>query len=847
MYCFDLTPPNTPRQQPAESADEADRHPRVAMLGLGWFPATLGGLDRYYRALHEQLPEASGVVLGPAGDAPRSIEVVNGPDLSLPRRLLGFWLAACRAGRNSEVVDAHFALYAAAPLLLGGLRSRPAVFHFHGPWAEENLAAGDGSGVRLLLRRALERRVLHHAEAHVVLSGAFRRLLVERYRVPPWEVHVWAPGVALDAFTPGDRAAARARLDLDPEAFVAVCARRLVPRMGVDGLLDAWGQLIEQLPRGSTLLLIGDGPLRERLLERCARPPLAGRVRVKGRVSDSELIDAYRCADVAVVPTLAVEGYGLVVLEAAACGTPSVVSDVGGLPEAAAGLDPSLVVPAADTGALRERLRAAARGALPTRQATRSYAEGFDWPGVAARHRELYRRLRLGQREQRLRVVYLDLVARLSGGEIALLRLLPHLRRVHAHVVLGEDGPLATRLQQAGVSVEVLPINAATRELRKDTVRFGRPAGGTTLGATLDAAALDETLGGALDGAGLGTTPGGALGEAGLGTTPGGALGEAGFGTTPGAALLGAAPGAAAYVARLALRLRALRPDVVHTNSLKAGVYGSLAARVAGVPVVWHVRDRIAEDYLPRPAVHLVRRLIRHLPDGVLANSEATLATLGAAGRAPRWVVPDSVELSTHPRAPASRTATFGIVGRLAPWKGQDLFLRAFAAAFPDGDTRAVVVGRAMFGEESYERELPALAAHLGLDGRVEFRGFREDVWAELASLDVLVHASVTPEPFGQVVLEGMAAGLPVIAPDEGGPATVLDDGETGRLFRSRDAGALAAAMRALSEDPAERERLGNAARRAAERYHPDTIAEQLEQVYERVLAERPDVRRKRL
>ncbi len=821
------TPPR-PGEPPAwEARREAADHPRVAMLGLGWFPGTLGGLDRYYRALHEQLPEARGVVLGPAADAPHSIEVVHARARSLPHRLLGFWLAARRAGRHTEVVDAHFALYAAAPLLLGPLRSRPAVFHFHGPWAEENVAAGDGSGVRLALRRALERRVLHHAEAHVVLSGAFRRLLVERYRVPPWEVHVWAPGVALDTFTPGDRAAARARLGLDPEAFVAVCARRLVPRMGVDGLLDAWGPLAEQLPQGSTLLVIGDGPLRERLLERCARPPLAGRVRVEGRVSDDELVDAYRCADVAVVPTLAVEGYGLVVLEAAACGTPSVVSDVGGLPEAAAALDPSLVVPVGDTHALRERLRSAARGALPTRQATRGYAEGFDWPALAARHRELYRRLaRGGESERRLRVVYLDHVARLSGGEIALLRLLPHLQRVHAHVVLGEDGPLAARLQQAGVSVEVLPIGAATRELRKDTV-FGRPPDEAATGAALDAAGLDGTLRGALGGAGLETTPGRALG-----------------GAAPGAALLGAAPGAAAYVARLALRLRALRPDVVHTNSLKAGVYGTLAARAAGVPVVWHVRDRIAEDYLPRPAVHLVRRLIRHLPDGVLANSEATLATLGAAGRAPRWVVPDSVELSTHPRAPAPRAVTFGIVGRLAPWKGQDLFLRAFAAAFPDGDTRAVVVGAAMFGEESYERALPALAARLGLDGRVELRGFREDVWAELARLDVLVHASVTPEPFGQVVLEGMAAGLPVIAPDEGGPATTIADGETGRLFRSRDAGALAAAMRALSEDPAERERLGAAARRAAERYHPDAIAARLEQVYERLA--RPGTRPRR-
>jgi glycosyltransferase involved in cell wall biosynthesis len=141
-----------------------------------------------------------------------------------------------------------------------------------------------------------------------------------------------------------------------------------------------------------------------------------------------------------------------------------------------------------------------------------------------------------------------------------------------------------------------------------------------------------------------------------------------------------------------------------------------------------------------------------------------------------------------------------------------------------------------MFGEEDYERELPALAARLGLAERVEFRGFRQDVWRELASFDVLVHASLTPEPFGQVVLEGMAAGLPVIAPDEGGPASMVIDGETGRLFSSRDPDALAAAMRSLAGDAEQRARLGDAARLAAERYHPAALAKDVESLYASVL-----------
>lgn len=742
------------------------------MLGMGWFGSSPGGLDRYYRELLEHLPEAAGVVIGPAQGAPGRVTAVSGHRAPLPRRLAAFWWAARRAGAAAEIVDAHFALYALAPLTVGPLRRLPTVVHFQGPWAEENVAAGDASKARLALRRALERRVLAHADAVVVLSSAFRRLLVERYGVQPWDVRVWAPGVALERFTPGERSPARARLQIPEPAFVAVCARRLVPRMGIGGLLDAWAKIEGELPEGSQLLIIGEGELGEEIAARAARPPLSGRVRVLGRVSDEELIDGYRAADVAVVPSVSFEGYGLVVLEAAACGTPSIVSDVGGLPEAAGGLDPSLVVPPQDTRALAERIGGAARGALPAREQTRRYAEGFTWTALAERHRRLYRGLAGGERDERLRVVYLDHVARLSGGEIALLRLLPHCERTNAHVILAEDGPLASRLVQAGISVEVLPIAPAAREMRKDSVR-----------------------------------PGGASPAVALHTL--------------------------AYVARLARRLRSLQPDLVHANSLKSGVYGGLAARAAGVPLLWHVRDRIAEDYLPRPAVRLTRAMIGRLADGVIANSQATLETLSPPRRDRlRAVIPDSVERSPLPPAPAGGATTFGMLGRIAPWKGQDLFLRAFAAAFRDGEERAVIVGTPMFGEEPYEQEIRRLAGDLGLAERVEFRGFREDIWAELASFDVLVHASVIPEPFGQVVLEGMAASLAVIAPDEGGPATLIEHGRTGLLFRSRSRESLTFAMRALCEDPAERERLGAAALQAVGEYDPRVLSERLQDLY---------------
>ena len=272
-----------------------------------------------------------------------------------------------------------------------------------------------------------------------------------------------------------------------------------------------------------------------------------------------------------------------------------------------------------------------------------------------------------------MRVVYIDHVAKLSGGEIALLRLLPHLREVDSHVILAEPGPFADRLVEAGISTEILPMRAFSRELRKSRVtKRGLPPVVVAYTAT--------------------------------------------------------------YIIRLAIRLRRLRPDLVHTNSLKAGVYGSLAARLVGIPVVWHVRDRIATDYLPPGAIRLIRAMTERLASVVVANSQATLATIGASNKAIIYsVLPDALpSFAAAVALREGRDCTFGMVGRIASWKGQDLFLRAFAQAFPEGNDRAVIIGAPMFGEQEFEHELRRLAQDLSIGERVEFRGFREDIWREL-------------------------------------------------------------------------------------------------------------------
>jgi glycosyltransferase involved in cell wall biosynthesis len=679
--------------------------------------------------------------------------------------------------RAADVVNAHFAFYALLPTLMSHLRGKPLVVHFHGPWAEESVAAGEASKVAIRIKAALEQIVYRGASELVVLSGAFKRFLVERYGVSPWAVSVVPPGVELERFVPGDRMEARAALGIEHSVWVAVAVRRLVPRMGLNVLLDAWTKANVPL-ENALLLLAGDGPERTALEEQADLLGLSRRVRFLGRISDAELLILYQAADVCVVPSLALEGFGLVVLEALASGTPVIATDVGGLPEALAGLDPSLIIPAGDPDALAVRLIAARSGSqpLPSRAACRHHSETFSWDLAGDRTLKVYRRAVHPPAHRRLRVVLLDHCARLSGGELALLDLLPALEGdVEFHVILGEDGPMVSRLTRVGVSVEVLPIADAANGLRRDQVQPSRLPIHSILAS-------------------------------------------------------------AGHTFQLAWRLRRLRPDLVHTNSLKAALYGGAAARIAGIPVVWQINDRIADDYLPAPAVRLVRTLARHLPTTVVANSSTTLATLPGVGGT---IVPSPVALGADrsSQVPRSGPLRIGMVGRLASWKGQHIFLEAFARAFPTGDEHAVVVGSALFdSDESYAAALPPLAARLGIADRVLFTGFQEDVSSELRQLDVLVHASPVPEPFGRVVVEGMGEGLAVVAHAHGGPTEIIEDGVNGLLVPPGDIDALARTLERLVAQPELRRRLGNAARQRARDFTPEAVASTVMKAYRSTL-----------
>lgn len=360
-----------------------------------------------------------------------------------------------------------------------------------------------------------------------------------------------------------------------------------------------------------------------------------------------------------------------------------------------------------------------------------------------------------------LRVAVLGHTAVLSGAELSLLRMLQCVdrSRFDVRVVLFADGPLVPRLREAGFPVTLL-------RLEERIARVGRREAGRSI--------LEAVL---------------------------------------------AAARALPFAVRLGFTLRAIAPDVVLANTLKADLLGLPASWIARRPLVWHLHDRVSADYLRPLVVRLLRFGARHLVAATIVNSQATAATVPGARRlAIAYPGISDVEVGPSPaeRAEPERV-TVTIVGRISPTKGQLEFVRAAAiVAARRPEVRFRIVGAALFGEDAYAEQVRQEATALELEDRLDFTGFVDDVSAQLDGSTVCVHASGTPEPFGQVIAQAMVRGVPVVATRGGGVTELVrpdPDGEPlGWLVPPHDPAALAAAILEVLESPAEAHRRASAA-----------------------------------
>ncbi|HET7241390.1 MAG TPA: glycosyltransferase, partial [Gemmatimonadales bacterium] len=163
---------------------------------------------------------------------------------------------------------------------------------------------------------------------------------------------------------------------------------------------------------------------------------------------------------------------------------------------------------------------------------------------------------------------------------------------------------------------------------------------------------------------------------------------------------------------------------------------------------------------------------------------------------------------------PDSTRLVVGLFGRVAPWKGQHVAIEAVARL--EGVT-LLIVGAPLFGEVAYAEELARLVERLGLADRVKLLGFREDIPSLMRVVDVVIHTSLAPEPFGRVLVEAMLMERPVIAADAGGAREIVQEGVTGLLVPPGRSDDLAGALRRLLEDSALRVEMGRRGRERAE------------------------------
>jgi glycosyltransferase involved in cell wall biosynthesis len=302
---------------------------------------------------------------------------------------------------------------------------------------------------------------------------------------------------------------------------------------------------------------------------------------------------------------------------------------------------------------------------------------------------------------------------------------------------------------------------------------------------------------------------------------------------------------------RLRRLLEEFRPTIVHTNGIKAHLLVGLGGR-PGAAVVWHVRDFLGDRRLVGRALRWAARGADH----AIAISEAVARDArGVLGRLPVTTVPNAIDVERFAPGPveggvldrlaglalpAGAVVRVGLVATYARWKGHEVFLEAIARCPLELPARFYVIGGPIYetaGSQFSEAELRGLADRLGVGDRVGFVPFQADPVAIYRALDVVVHASVRPEPFGRTIIEGMACGKAVVVARGGGALELFTEGIDAVGVSPGDAAGLARVLGELVTDPARRAELGIQARRTAvARYGRARLGRAVAEVYRVVL-----------
>lgn len=403
-----------------------------------------------------------------------------------------------------------------------------------------------------------------------------------------------------------------------------------------------------------------------------------------------------------------------------------------------------------------------------------------------------------------MRIAYLNPRSAMGGAEVALLNVIAVVRQAQPEwqlsLITPEDGPLVTRAGSLGVECKVISFSNSVARLGDSGV--GGPAGRQIPRLTLFRR------------------------------------------------LLLSAPAVLVAIVKLRKALHSLHPDIVHTNGFKMHVLGALA-KPAHIPLIWHIHDYVSS----RP---LMGRLIKSL----CKRCSLILAVSESVKRDIEQVCGDAVKVQTIYNAVdttefspegeqldldslsgltvnGSRESfvRIGLLATFGIWKGQEVFLRALSSLPNDVRWRGYIIGDAIYqtdGSQFSRAELQSMASDLGISDRVGFTGFVDQPAAAIRALDIVVHASTRPEPFGLTIVEGMACGRPVIISNAGGAAELITNGEDALGYTPGDAAALSQQLTRLITDKDLRHNLERQSRATAERrFDHARYARELISIYE--------------
>jgi glycosyltransferase involved in cell wall biosynthesis len=372
---------------------------KVLQIGASWLSHHFSGLERYYAELVAHLPRLGTDVTGLVyewKDCPQvcGLRLVSfgTQDKSVARKFLD-QRRIIKTYLNNEIglVVSH-----CTPSLFPALRylgEKPLICHFHGPRYLERVVEG-ANPVSVQLSKYIEHKVYARTQHIITLSHYMKRVLMETYAFPEERISVIPGGVNLEHFRQRvSREEARQQLELPQRRPVILTVRRLDRRMGLHNLVEAMSEVVRIVP-DVLLLIVGKGPLQTELNHHIQSRSLSSNVRMMGAVADELLPLLYRAADFSIVPTTDYEGFGLILVESLASGTPVLGTPRGAIPEVLTPLAESLLFKSPAPQHLAEGIQDVLSGKriLPSMELCESYAaQNYAWPHIVSEVLSVYR------------------------------------------------------------------------------------------------------------------------------------------------------------------------------------------------------------------------------------------------------------------------------------------------------------------------------------------------------------------------------------------------------------------------------------------------------------------------